>query len=153
MNKKEKYRIVLKQCEALLEDESHLLSDLANVAALLKETFDFFWVGFYLANENGNLYLGPFQGPVACTNIELGKGVCGTAAETLETIVVPNVHEFPGHIACSAASQSEIVVPLINQDKCELVLDVDSDGLDDFDEDDKKGLEKIILLLKNKHFG
>ena len=152
MDRSEKYALVNQQIEALLDDESHVLSELANVAAVLKETFNFFWVGFYLADDQGNLYLGPFQGPLACTNIELGNGVCGTAAKELRTIIVPDVHQFPGHISCNAASKSEIVVPLIVKKSCRLVLDVDSDMLNDFNSTDQKGLEAIIEKIKLKHY-
>ncbi|MCS6974850.1 MAG: GAF domain-containing protein [Cyclobacteriaceae bacterium] len=147
--KAEKYRELLPQLEALVSDETDLIANLANVAAALKQTFDFFWVGFYIVKEN-QLVLGPFQGPIACTRIDFGKGVCGTAWKEKRTILVPDVDEFPGHIACSSLSRSEIVVPAFRQGEVALVMDVDSDRLNDFDETDKAGLEQIIRLLEGK---
>ena len=142
-----RYEEVIPQIDALVADESDIIANLANTAAVLKEVFGFFWVGFYL-EKKGELVLGPFQGPLACTRIKPGKGVCGTAFSNEETIVVPNVDEFPGHIACSSESKSEIVVPLIDENGLVFgVLDVDSDLPDDFDQDDKSGLESIAKLV------
>jgi L-methionine (R)-S-oxide reductase len=136
------------QIEALISTEADLTANLANVAAALKEAFDFFWIGFYLVRE-GQLVLGPFQGPVACTRIEFDKGVCGHAYTTGQTVIVPNVEEFPGHIACSSAAKSEIVVPIFGPDRSVVgVLDVDSDRLDDFSETDREGLERITGVIE-----
>jgi len=146
ISKKEKYELLIPQLAALVGGETSLVANLANVAAALRQTFGFFWVGFYLV-DGDELVLGPFQGDVACTRIGFGKGVCGTAWKEKQTIIVPNVDEFPGHIACSSASQSEIVVPLVSNGKVIAVLDVDSHMLDDFDEEDKAGLEKIAILI------
>jgi len=140
------YASLIPQIEALIGDESDQVANLANISAALKEAFGFFWVGFYMVKEN-ELVLGPFQGPIACTRIRKGKGVCGTAWERGETIIVPNVDEFPGHIACSSASKSEIVVPIKKEGKVIGVLDVDSDQLDDFSEVDKVWLEKLVRLI------
>jgi len=145
--KEAKYQLLLPQIEALITDEPNLIANMANIAAALKEVFNFFWIGFYLVEED-TLVLGPFQGPVACTRINQGKGVCGMAWIDRRAILVPNVDEFPGHIACSSGSKSEIVVPGINSDgKVIFVLDVDSDKLDDFDENDRIYLEKVVELL------
>jgi GAF domain-containing protein len=146
--KAEKYQAILPQIEALISSETDLYANLANVAAVLKEAFGFFWVGFYLV-KGEQLVLGPFQGPLACTRIAFGKGVCGTAWEEAKTQLVPDVEAFPGHIACSSASKSEIVVPGFKEDKVWIVLDVDSDLLDDFDQDDVTYLEKLMKLLDN----
>lgn len=140
------YAELLPQIEALIADEPDLIANLANVAAVLKEAFGFFWVGFYL-KKGGQLVLGPFQGPLACTRIEFDSGVCGHAYSTRETVIVPNVDEFPGHIACSSASKSEIVVPLISGDAVAGVLDVDSEVTDDFSTIDAIGLERIVSLI------
>mgnify|MGYP002777129014 CR=1 FL=1 len=140
------YTSLIPQIEALIVGESDQVANLANISAALKEAFGFFWVGFYLVKEN-ELVLGPFQGPIACTRIRMGKGVCGTAWERGETIIVPNVDEFPGHIACSSASKSEIVVPIKKEGKVIGVLDVDSDQLNDFSEVDKEWLEKLVALI------
>ena len=141
--KLEKYTTIRPQIKSLVTGEPDLVANLANVTAVLKEVFGFFWVGFYLMKE-GELVLGPFQGPLACTRIELGRGVCGAAAERRETLVVPNVDEFPGHIACSSASRSEVVVPLMRDGVVLGVLDVDSDQLDDFDGVDAEQLEAMM---------
>lgn len=146
--KEEKYQAILPQIEALISSETDLYANLANVAAVLKEAFGFFWVGFYLVKEE-QLVLGPFQGPLACTRIAFGKGVCGTAWKEGKTQLVPDVDAFPGHIACSSASKSEIVVPGFKEDKVWIVLDVDSDILNDFDQDDVTYLEKLMKLLDN----
>jgi GAF domain-containing protein len=140
------YASLLPQIEALIGGESDQVANLANISAALREAFGFFWVGFYMVKEN-ELVLGPFQGPIACTRIRMGKGVCGTSWERGETIIVPNVDEFPGHIACSSASKSEIVVPIKKAGKVIGVLDVDSDELDDFSEVDKEWLEKLVQLI------
>ena len=146
-DKAAKYQSLLPQIEALIVGEPNAVANMANVAAALKEAFNFFWVGFYFV-ENDTLVLGPFQGPVACTRISHGKGVCGKAWLDKKTVLVPDVDEFPGHIACNSGSKSEIVVPGINaQGKVTFVLDIDSDKLDDFDDTDIKYLEKLILLL------
>lgn len=146
-NKTEKYQSLVPQIEALITGEPNLVANLANVAAVLKEVFSFFWVGFYLV-EDDSLVLGPFQGPVACTRIGYGKGVCGKAWLDKKTVLVANVDDFPGHIACNSGSRSEIVVPAIDaQGTVKFVLDVDSDKLSDFDDTDKRYLEKIIMLL------
>ena len=140
------YAELLPQIEALIADEPDLIANLANVAAVLKEAFGFFWVGFYL-KKGDQLVLGPFQGPLACTRIAFDSGVCGHAYSTRETVIVPNVDEFPGHIACSSASKSEIVVPLISGDMVAGVLDVDSDIPDDFSTIDAVGLERVVSLI------
>ncbi|WP_339867512.1 GAF domain-containing protein [uncultured Algoriphagus sp.] len=144
--KAEKYEAILPQIEALITGEPDLYANLANISAALKEAFDFFWVGFYLVKEN-QLVLGPFQGPIACTRISIGKGVCGTAWQEAKTILVPDVDAFPGHIACSSASKSEIVVPVFKGGLVAIVLDVDSDQLDDFDAVDQEYLEKLMGVL------
>lgn len=145
-SKEEKYKALLPQIEALVAGEDDLVANLANVMAALKTTFNFFWVGAYLSKQN-QLVLGPFQGPVACTRIPYHKGVCGACYTRRETILVPDVDAFPGHIACSSASRSEIVVPVISQGQVVMVLDVDSDQLNDFDETDKIYLEKLTQLM------
>jgi len=147
--KKEKYESILPQVESLISSETDSYANLANVAAVLKEAFGFFWVGFYLVKEN-QLVLGPFQGPLACTRIGFGKGVCGTAWKEQKTQLVPDVEAFPGHIACSSASRSEIVVPGLKDGNVWIVLDVDSDQLNDFDLDDVAYLEKLMELV-SKH--
>ena len=147
--KGQKYAELLPQIKALLTGEPDLVANLANVTAVLKEVFGFFWVGFYLMKE-GELVLGPFQGPLACTRIALGMGVCGTAAAEKRTVLVPDVDQFPGHIACSSASRSEVVVPLMLGGAVLGVLDVDSDQLDDFDADDVAGLEAIMAVVVQK---
>ena len=145
-NKEEKYQQLLPQIKALVEGEENLIANLANIAAALKQQFDFLWVGFYLV-EGNELVLGPFQGPIACTRIRKGKGVCGTSWDKNEIIVVPDVEAFPGHIACSSQSKSEIVVPLYQKTNIIGVLDVDSDQLNSFVELDAKYLKDIIALL------
>ena len=147
MEKTEKYRLLERQVAALLEGETDVIAKMANVAAVLHETFGFWWTGFYrIAGDE--LVLGPFQGPVACMHIPFGKGVCGTAWKRNETVVVPDVEQFPGHIACSSASRSEIVVPVHGPDGAvTAVLDIDSDRLSTFDEEDRVWLEKIVTLL------
>ena len=147
MEKKEQYRLLARQLAALLEGENDTIAKMANVAAVLHETFGFWWTGFYrVAGEE--LILGPFQGPVACMHIPFGKGVCGTAWARNETVVVPDVETFPGHIACSSASRSEIVVPVHGPDGAvTTVLDIDSDRLATFDDIDKEWLVRIVTLL------
>lgn len=146
-NKEEKYRELLPQLHALVDTETDRVANLANIAAALKQTFDFFWVGFYRV-KGDELVLGPFQGPVACTRIRLGKGVCGTAWKEAHTLIVPDVEQFPGHIACSSASKSEIVVPVIQEGNVIGVLDIDSDMPDSFDEIDARYLEEICTYIK-----
>ena len=147
MKKTDNYRLLERQIAALLEGETDTIAKMANVAAVLHETFGFWWTGFYRVAGN-ELVLGPFQGPVACMHIPFGKGVCGTAWKRNETVVVPDVEQFPGHIACSSASRSEIVVPVHGADGAvTAVLDIDSDRLATFDEEDKAWLEKIVTLL------
>ena len=146
-SKEEKYESILPQIEGLLFGEENLIANLSNIAAALKEGLGFFWVGFYLTDSENELVLGPFQGPVACTRIRKGKGVCGTSWMNEETIIVPNVDEFPGHIACASASKSEIVIPIERNGKIIGVLDVDSDQLNDFDETDHRYLRKVLALL------
>ncbi len=142
------YAEITPQIEASIASETDLVANLANVAAVLKEAFGFFWVGFYLV-KGEQLVLGPFQGPLACTRIDFDKGVCGLAYSTRETVIVPDVDEFPGHIACSSASKSEVVVPIFNVDHEVFgVLDVDSDKLDDFGEPDRMGLEAIGRVVE-----
>lgn len=145
-SKEEQYVSLLPQVKALVEGEPDLIANLANTAAVLKAAFDFFWVGFYLVKED-QLVLGPFQGTVACTRIRKGRGVCGTAWQEAVTQIVPDVDAFPGHIACSSLSRSEIVVPLVKGGEVWGVLDIDSDCLDSFDEIDKKYLEEIATWL------
>jgi len=146
MTKAEKYQLLLPQIESLVAGESDMIAKMANVSAALHETFGFWWTGFYRV-ENDELVLGPFQGPIACTRIRYGRGVCGTSWQRGETVVVPNVHEFLGHIACSSASNSEIVVPVFHNDKVIAVLDIDSTEFGTFDETDKAYLEQIVRLL------
>ena len=146
-SKKEQYEALVPQIEALISYETDLIANLGNVAAALKEQFGWFWVGFYLVKE-GELVLGPFQGPVACTRIKKGKGVCGTSWQEAKTLIVPDVDKFPGHIACSSLSKSEIVVPLIRNGEVVGVLDVDSADYDQFDETDQQYLEQIVSAIK-----
>ena len=144
--KSEQYALLLKQVMSLTERESDLIANLANVAAAIHQSFNFWWTGFYLVRGE-QLVLGPFQGPVACTRIPFERGVCGTAWKRRETIVVPDVEEFPGHIACSSASRSEIVVPILRNGEVLGVLDIDSRELATFDNEDAAGLEAIAALL------
>ncbi|MDO5000059.1 MAG: GAF domain-containing protein [Bacteroidales bacterium] len=146
MNKSERYALLLKQVGSLVAGESDTTANLANAAAAIHEAFGFWWTGFYLV-KGEDLVLGPFQGPVACTRIPFGKGVCGTSWARRSTVVVPDVEEFPGHIACSSASRSEIVVPLIRGGEVLGVLDIDSRELATFDDADAAGLEPIAALL------
>lgn len=144
--KQEQYETLIPQIKGLLEGETDLVANLANVAAALKEQFGWFWVGFYLV-KGEELVLGPFQGPVACTRIKKGRGVCGSSWAQAQTLIVPDVEKFPGHIACSSLSKSEIVVPILRSGEVLGVLDVDSDELDQFDETDQKYLEQVISLM------
>jgi L-methionine (R)-S-oxide reductase len=147
VDRKTLYGEIVPQIRSLVKGEPDLTANLANIAAVLKEVFRFFWVGFYL-EKDGELVLGPFQGPLACTRIAIGKGVCGMAFEKKETVIVPNVDEFPGHIACSSASRSEIVVPIPDgKGGVAGVLDVDSDLLEDFSRVDKDGLESVVEVV------
>lgn len=147
-SKEEKYRALLPQLKSLIEGEDDLIANLANVSAALNETFHFFWVGFYRV-QGDELVLGPFQGPIACTRIRKGRGVCGTAWAKAETLIVPDVDAFPGHIACSSLSRSEIVVPFIRKEENEVwgVLDIDSESLNSFDEIDARFLEEVCSWL------
>jgi L-methionine (R)-S-oxide reductase len=147
IDKQERYATLVPQIQSLVEGEKDVIANLSNIAAALKQTLDFFWVGFYLV-KNGELVLGPFQGPIACTRIQLGKGVCGASWKEKRIILVPDVEKFPGHIACSSASKSEIVLPAFKNGEVALVLDVDSDKLDDFDAVDEKELGKVIRIIE-----
>ena len=146
MTKENRYEELYRQIKSILEGETDPVANMANTAALIHETFGFWWTGFYIVKDN-QLVLGPFQGPVACTRIPFGKGVCGSAWKRQETIVVPDVEEFPGHIACSSLSRSEIVVPIFEGNDVKAVLDIDSKELSTFDETDRLWLEKIVRLL------
>jgi L-methionine (R)-S-oxide reductase len=145
-NKTEQYESLVPQIKSLLDGEPDLIANLANTIAALKEQFGWLWVGFYLV-KNDELVVGPFQGPVACTRIRKGRGVCGTSWAEAKTLIVPDVEKFPGHIACSSLSRSEIVVPVIRNNEVVAVLDVDSEAYNDFDETDKYYLEQIIDLI------
>jgi L-methionine (R)-S-oxide reductase len=147
--KLDKYNALFPQIESLVEGETDLVANLANVSAALKEMFNFLWVGFYTV-KGDELVLGPFQGAVACTRIPKGKGVCGTCWDTAAVQVVPNVDEFPGHIACSSASRSEIVLPLFQNAQVVGVMDIDSERLNEFDSTDVKELSKICRLIERK---
>ncbi len=144
--KEEQYRELIPQIKGLLEGETDLIANLANIASALKEQFGWLWVGFYLVRKD-ELVLGPFQGPVACTRIKKGRGVCGIAWEKAATMIVADVKKFPGHIACSSLSRSEIVVPLINKGEVFGVLDADSAELDAYDQTDKRFLEEIVSFI------
>jgi GAF domain-containing protein len=147
IDKQEQYQSLIPQIEALLYNETDLVANQANICAALKEQFKWFWVGFYLVKDN-ELVLGPFQGPIACTRIAKDKGVCGTAWAQAKTLIVPDVEAFPGHIACSSLSRSEIVIPIYHHNQVVGVLDVDSEELDQFDQTDAQYLEQIIKLLQ-----
>ncbi len=147
-NKAERYATLLPQLSAIFEGETDAIANMANLAACLWETFGFWWVGFYRV-VGEELVLGPFQGPLACTRIRKGRGVCGTAWEREHTIIVPDVEQFPGHIACSSASRSEIVVPIVKNGAVVAVLDIDSEHLNTFDATDALWLERIADLLSN----
>src|SRR6186713_1292922 len=144
--KEEQYESLLPQIKALLEGEPDLIANLANITGALKEQFNWLWVGFYLV-KNEELVVGPFQGPVACTRIKKGRGVCGTSWAEAKTIIVPDVEKFPGHITCSSLSRSEIVVPVIRNSEVVAVLDVDSDELNSFDSTDQNYLEKLASVI------
>ena len=144
--KEEQYITLLPQIKALIEGEPDLIANLANICGALKEQFHWWWVGFYLVKKD-ELVLGPFQGPVACTRIKKGRGVCGSSWQQKQTLIVPDVEQFPGHIACSSASRSEIVVPLIRNAEVQAVLDVDSEHLQHFDVTDQRYLEEILELI------
>ena len=146
-NKIEMYQSLIPQIAALIEGEQDLIANLANVTAALKQQFNWWWVGFYLV-QNDELVLGPFQGPVACTRIKKGRGVCGAAWQQAKTLIVPDVEKFPGHIACSSLSKSEIVVPVFSAHEVVGVLDVDSEVFDFFDATDERYLKDIVDLLK-----
>ena len=148
MNKIEKYKTIFEQIKAVVEDEDDVIANMANMSAMLHETFGFWWTGFYRVDlESAQLVLSPFQGPVACTRIAFGKGVCGTAWERRSTVVVPDVHQFPGHIACSSASNSEIVVPVFRNEEVVAVLDIDSTDFNTFDDTVIEWLERIVSLI------
>ena len=147
MEKIEKYKLLYNQIKSLIQNENDTIANMSNVAAIIHETFKFWWTGFY-RGINNELVLGPFQGPVACTRIAYGKGVCGTSWKEAKTIVVEDVHQFPGHIACSSASKSEIVVPIFKDNQVVGVLDIDSENLATFDNIDKEWLERIIELAQ-----
>ncbi|MDH6308296.1 L-methionine (R)-S-oxide reductase [Dysgonomonas sp. PFB1-18] len=149
-SKAEKYESLLPQLKGLLTGETDTIANFANVSAALKQAFGFFWVGFYIVKHQ-ELVLGPFQGTIACTRIKYGKGVCGTAWKEKRTVIVEDVNQFPGHIACDAASQSEIVVPLFVRDEVIAVLDVDSDHLNHFDQTDALYLQEIVKLLEAQY--
>lgn len=147
-SKSEKYEILLQQIKAIVSGESDNIANMANIAAMIHATFGFWWTGFYRVTE-GELVLGPFQGPLACSRIRFGRGVCGTAWERQQTIIVPDVEQFPGHIACSSLSRSEIVVPVWHGNTIVAVLDIDSKELATFDMEDKLWLERIVATLYN----
>jgi L-methionine (R)-S-oxide reductase len=144
--KKEQYQQLIPLIKGVLEGETDLIANLGNVAAILKEQFKWWWIGFYLVKED-ELVLGPFQGPLACTRIRKGKGVCGSSWEKAITLIVPDVDQFPGHIACSSLSKSEIVVPVIRNGEVVAVLDADSEFLDHYDETDQEYLEQIVAMI------
>lgn len=148
MNKKEIYQELFEQIKALIKNENDIIANMANIAAVLHERFHFWWTGFYRV-VNNELILGPFQGPIACTRIPYRKGVCGTSWKNASSIIVEDVHQFPGHIACSSASNSEIVVPMFKNNEVVAVLDIDSEKFATFDETDKEWLERIIGLMEN----
>lgn len=147
-DKVERYRVLLSQIHALVQGEQDLIANLSNIAAALKQSMNFFWVGFYIV-KNNQLVLGPFQGPIACTRIDFGKGVCGFSWKEKKTIIVPDVEKFPGHISCNSASKSEIVLPALKNNEVVLVLDVDSDRLNDFDSNDENALENLMRIIES----
>ncbi|WP_335951756.1 GAF domain-containing protein [Acinetobacter beijerinckii] len=146
-HKANQYQSILPQIQAIIKDETDMIANLANICAALKQQFDWFWIGFYLVKDN-ELVLGPFQGPIACTRIAKGRGVCGTAWQQQQIIIVPDVDQFPGHIACSSASKSEIVLPIMSNGDCVGVLDIDSDELNQFDEIDAEYLQQLMLMIE-----
>ena len=147
-DKEKQYELLLKQAQALVKDETNLIANLSNLSSLIHFTFGFWWTGFYFV-DGEQLVLGPFQGPLACTRIPYGKGVCGTAWKEGRTLVVPDVEQFPGHIACSSESRSEIVVPIFKNGKVWAELDIDSKELNTFDEIDKQWLERIVGIVES----
>ncbi len=152
LSRKDQYALLLNQLTALITEEADLIANLANIASALHTTFDFLWVGFYRVIGE-HLVLGPFQGPIACTRIQKGRGVCGAAWASSKSILVPNVDEFPGHIACSTLSRSEVVVPVLNDaGEVVLILDIDSSSLNNFTEEDLEALELIAELISKTHF-
>lgn len=146
--KAEQYQSIIPQIQAIIEDETDVIANLANICAALKQQFDWLWIGFYLVKDN-ELVLAPFQGPIACTRIAIGRGVCGRAWQQQQLIIVPDVDQFPGHIACSSASRSEIVLPMMKNGECFGVLDIDSSELNQFDEVDAKYLKQLIAIIEN----
>src|SRR3954468_24527759 len=146
-SKEEQYKGLIPQIQGLLNGEADIIANMANITAALKEQFGWLWVGFYIVKQD-ELVLGPFQGPVACTRIKKGRGVCGTSWEQAKTLIVPDVEKFPGHIACSSLSRSEIVVPLFKGNEVAAVLDVDSSTLNTFDETDQLFLEEVVQLIR-----
>jgi L-methionine (R)-S-oxide reductase len=148
IEKKDRYEVLVPQIASLAEGEKDVVANLSNIAAALRQTMGFFWVGFYLVKDK-QLVLGPFQGPIACTRIDFGRGVCGTSWKEGRAILVPDVEKFPGHIACSSDSRSEVVLPAFKGDDVALVLDVDSDKLNDFDEVDVLYLEKVMRIVES----
>lgn len=146
-SREEVYKSLIPQISALVEGEDDFVANCANIAAALRQSFGFFWVGFYFVKNGEELVLGPFQGDIACTRITIGKGVCGTSWADKKTLIVDDVDQFPGHIVCSAASKSEIVIPILKRDVVVAILDVDSDKLADFTEVDKIYLEQLALLV------
>ncbi|ENX44614.1 GAF domain-containing protein [Acinetobacter sp. NIPH 2100] len=146
-HKAEQYQSIIPQIQAIVEDETDVIANLANICAALKQQFDWFWIGFYLVKDS-ELVLGPFQGPIACTRIAKGRGVCGAAWQQQQVMIVPDVDQFPGHIACSSASKSEIVLPIMKNGQCVGVLDVDSDELNQFDEIDAEYLKQLISVIE-----
>ena len=146
ISKEEKYKQLTPQIEALTSGETDLIANMGNICAALKEVFDFWWIGFYIVKEK-QLVLGPFQGPIACTRIPFSKGVCGASYSNKKTIIVGDVDEFPGHIACSSVTKSEIVIPIIQANNVIAVFDIDSELINNFDQIDKKYLEQIISIL------
>ncbi|MCU4388559.1 GAF domain-containing protein [Acinetobacter haemolyticus] len=146
-HKAEQYQSIIPQIQAIVEGESDVIANLANICAALKQQFDWLWIGFYLVKQN-ELVLGPFQGPIACTRIAKGRGVCGTAWEQQQVMIVPDVEQFPGHIACSSASRSEIVLPIMKNGECVGVLDIDSEKLNQFDEVDAEYLRQLIVIIE-----
>ena len=151
-SREEIYAAILPQIEAVMDGVDDLIANLANIAAILKQAFDFHWVGFYRTTSPNLLMLGPFQGPLACVTIPFDKGVCGAAAKTQKTVIVDDVDQFPDHIVCSSLSKSEIVVPLISGGETKLVLDIDSDKVGDFGAVDRRRLEQLVALIKRQHF-
>ncbi|MEB6678132.1 GAF domain-containing protein [Acinetobacter haemolyticus] len=146
-HKAEQYQSIIPQIQAIVEGESDVTANLANICAALKQQFDWLWIGFYLVKQN-ELVLGPFQGPIACTRIAKGRGVCGTAWEQQQVMIVPDVDQFPGHIACSSASRSEIVLPIMKNGECIGVLDIDSEELNQFDEVDAEYLRQLTVIIE-----